>query len=215
LYSRGAAVQLGGDGIVGQAFGDHPNYGEIALTQFRWCVTAEKVVVISRPRLPRRPLWVTPYSLTCRPRYWWPVDVFVKTHNIVIREALNRYAGTETKHTGDGILASFASVSQALECAMAIQRAFDARNLNAPAPPIHVRVGLSAGEPVSDHKDLFGASVNLAVRVCATAQPGQILVSNVIRELCLGKPFVFSDIGDVELKGFSPAVRLHEVRWSE
>jgi len=138
----------------------------------------------------------------------------LKTHNIVIREALNRYAGTEVKHTGDGILASFASVSQALECAKAIQRAFAARNLHAAAPPIHVRVGLSAGEPVADHADLFGASVNLAARVCATAQPRQILVSNVVRELCLGKPFVFSDIGDVELKGFSPAVRLHEVRWS-
>ena len=134
----------------------------------------------------------------------------LKTHNIVIRDALNRYAGTEAKHTGDGILASFASVSQAVECAMAIQRAFAARNLNAPAPPIHVRVGLTAGEPVADHKDLFGASVNLAARVCATAQPGQILVSNVVRELCLGKPFVFFDIGDVELKGFSPFVRLME-----
>lgn len=138
----------------------------------------------------------------------------LKTHNIVIREALNRYAGTEVKHTGDGILASFASVSRALECAMAIQRAFAARNLDPASPPIHIRTGLSAGEPVADHEDLFGASVNPAARVCAAAQPCQILVSNVVQELCLGKPFIFSDIGDVHLKGFSPAVRLHEVRWN-
>jgi len=139
----------------------------------------------------------------------------LKTHNAVIREALNRHAGTEVKHTGDGILASFASVSQALECAMAIQRAFAARSLNAEVEPIKIRVGLSAGEPVADNKDLFGAAVNLAARVCAFAQPGQILTSNVIRELCLGKPFIFFDIGEVELKGFSPALRLHEVRWTE
>ncbi len=139
----------------------------------------------------------------------------LKTHNAVIREALNRHAGTEVKHVGDGILASFVSVAQALGCAMAIQRAFAARNLNAEVQPIKVRVGLSAGEPVADHRDLFGTTVNLAARVCAFAQPGQILTSNVIRELSLGKPFVFSDIGEVELKGFAHPLRLHEVRWNE
>jgi len=139
----------------------------------------------------------------------------LKTHNVVIREALNRHAGTEVKHTGDGILASFGSISQAIACAAAIQRAFADHNANAASRPIKVRVGLSAGEPVADHEDLFGATVNLAARVCAFAQPGQILTSNVIRELSLGKPFVFSDIGEVELKGFAHPLRLHEVKWSE
>jgi len=138
----------------------------------------------------------------------------LKTHNAVIREALNRHAGTEVKHTGDGILASFVSVSQGVECAVTIQRAFAAHKLSAEAPLIRVRVGLSAGEPVADDKDLFGAAVNLAARVCAFAQPGQILTSNVIRELCLGKPFVFSDIGEAELRGFAQPLRLHEVKWS-
>jgi len=139
----------------------------------------------------------------------------LKTHNAVIREALNRHAGIEVKHTGDGILASFLSVAQGVECAVTIQRGFAAHNLNAEVQPITVRVGLSAGEPVAEHRDLFGATVNLAARVCAFAQPGQILTSNVIRELSLGKPFVFSDIGEVELKGFAHALRLHEVRWSD
>ena len=139
----------------------------------------------------------------------------LKTHNAVIREALNRHAGTEIKHTGDGILASFGSVSQAVECAVALQRAFAAHNRNTAVQPINVRVGLSAGEPVADHRDLFGAAVNLAARVCAWAQPGQILTSNVIRELSLGKPWVFLDIGEAELKGFAKPLRLHEVRWSD
>lgn len=138
----------------------------------------------------------------------------LRTHNAVIREALNRHAGTEVKHTGDGILASFGSISQAVACAVAIQRAFAARNLNSTAEPVNVRVGLSAGEPVADHNDLFGTTVNLAARVCAFAQPGQILTSNVIRELCLGKPFVFSDRGEAELKGFARPIRLHEVIWT-
>ncbi len=126
----------------------------------------------------------------------------LKTHNAVIREALNSHAGIEVKHTGDGILASFVSVEQGIECAVTIQKGFAAHNLKAEVQPILVRVGLSAGEPVADHRDLFGSTVNLAARVCAFAQPGQILTSNVIRELSLGKPFVFSEIGEVELKGF-------------
>jgi len=140
----------------------------------------------------------------------------LKTHNAVIRDALNRHAGTEVKHVGDGILASFLSVCQGVECAVTIQKGFAAHNLNnSDVQPIKVRVGLSAGEPVAEHKDLFGATVNLAARVCAFAQPGQILAANVIRELCLGKSFVFSDIGEVELKGFAQPLRLHEVRWSD
>jgi class 3 adenylate cyclase len=138
----------------------------------------------------------------------------LKTHDAVIREALTRHAGTEVKHVGDGILASFLSVAQGVECAVTIQRAFAAHNLNDQVQPIMVRVGLSAGEPVADDRDLFGATVNLAARICSFAQPGQILTSNVVRELCLGKPFLFSDLGGVELKGFAQPLQLHSVAWN-
>ena len=137
----------------------------------------------------------------------------LKTHDAVIRKALNSHSGTEIKHTGDGILASFTSVSQGVKCAVAIQTALGAARLDSDTESFQVRVGLSAGEPVADHKDLFGTAVNLAARVCAFAKPGQILTSNAIRELCLGKPFVFSEIGETELKGFAQPLRLHEVRW--
>ena len=139
----------------------------------------------------------------------------LKLHDAVIRDALNSHSGTEIKHTGDGILASFASVSKGVGCAVTIQRALGACRLDSEAQSIRVRVGLSAGEPVADHNDLFGTAVNLAARVCAFAQPGQILTSNVIRELCLGKPFIFSEIGETMLKGFANPLRLHEVRWSD
>jgi class 3 adenylate cyclase len=137
----------------------------------------------------------------------------LKTHDAMTREALKSHSGTEIKHTGDGILASFRSVSKGVKCAVEIQRTLGARKLDSDTQPIKVRVGLSAGEPVADHKDLFGTTVNLAARVCAFAQPGQILISNAIRELCLGQPFVFSEIGEVKLKGFAQPLHLHEVRW--
>jgi adenylate cyclase len=78
--------------------------------------------------------------------------------------------------------------------------------------PLLVRIGLNAGEPVAEEADLFGAAVQLAARVCARAEPGQVLAANVVRELAMGKGFVFSDQGDVELRGFEDPVRLYEVR---
>ncbi|MBI2912710.1 MAG: adenylate/guanylate cyclase domain-containing protein [Chloroflexi bacterium] len=142
----------------------------------------------------------------------------VRAHNTVVRDALKACGGAEIKHTGDGIMASFPSASRALECAIAIQRAFDERNRGVGAhhdAPLHVRIGLNAGEPVAEEEDLFGAAVQLARRICDHAQPGQVLVSNVVRELAMGKGFLFADSGDVVLKGFEDPVRLYEVRWQE
>ncbi len=135
----------------------------------------------------------------------------LRTHNAIVRDALKAQDGAEIKHTGDGIMASFATASKALGCAAAIQTGFAERNETA-AEPINVRIGLNAGEPVAEDEDLFGTAVQLAARVCAHAQPGTILAANVVRELSAGKGFLFSDQGDVVLRGFEDPVRLYEVR---
>jgi len=137
----------------------------------------------------------------------------LRTHNVVVREALSAHGGSEIKHTGDGLMASFPSAFRALECAIAIQLALAAYNEASPEVPIRVRIGVNAGEPVAEEGDLFGAAVQLAARICAEAEPGQILVSNVVRELAAGKGFLFSDQAEVALKGFDQPVRLYEMRW--
>ncbi len=146
----------------------------------------------------------------------------VRTHNAIVREALKAHEGSEIKHTGDGLMASFHSASGAIECAITIQRALAERNAGvgaqhaAPLPggeQVSVRIGLNAGEPVAEEADLFGTAVQLAARVCARAEPGQVLVSDVVRQLAAGKGFLFSDQGDVALRGFEDPVRLYEVRW--
>ena len=136
-------------------------------------------------------------------------------HNAIVRDALKAHSGTETKHTGDGIMASFASASRALECAIDIQRGFAQHSESNPDTPIRVRIGLNAGEPVAEEEDLFGTAVQLAARVCDRAEPGQILASNVVQELAAGKGFTFVDNGEATLKGFDKPVRLHEVRWHD
>jgi class 3 adenylate cyclase len=108
-------------------------------------------------------------------------------------------------------MASFPIASGALECAVAIQRAVDARG----DANLSVHIGLNAGEPVAEEADLYGTSVQLARRICDHARSGEILASNVVRELAAGKGFLFADIGDVVPKGFEDPVRLYEVRWRD
>ncbi|MCH8066287.1 MAG: adenylate/guanylate cyclase domain-containing protein, partial [Chloroflexi bacterium] len=76
-------------------------------------------------------------------------------------------------------------------------------------------IGLNAGEPIVDEQDLFGTSVDLAARLCEHAEPGQILVSDVVRQLAAGKPFLFSDLGKIVLRGFEDPMTLWEVSWRE
>jgi adenylate cyclase len=102
-----------------------------------------------------------------------------------------------------------------LECAAQIQRAVAAHVEQHADSPLGVHIGLNAGEPVAEEADLFGTAVQLARRICDHAAAGQILVSNVVRELAAGKSFMFSDAGEVLPKGFDDPVRLYEVRWRE
>jgi class 3 adenylate cyclase/pimeloyl-ACP methyl ester carboxylesterase len=139
----------------------------------------------------------------------------LRAHNSIVRDALKACGGSEIKHTGDGIMASFPSASRALECAIAVQRAVAAQAQEHPEMPLRVRIGLNAGEPVAEEQDLFGTAVQLAARICARAEPGQILVPTVVRELAAGKGFLLADLGEIALRGFEDPVRLYEVRWQE
>jgi class 3 adenylate cyclase len=78
-----------------------------------------------------------------------------------------------------------------------------------------VRVGAAVGEPVEQNNDLFGSTVQLAARLCAHAQPEQILVSNAIPDLCIGKGLLFEEVGEVALKGFGAPVRAHAAAWKQ
>jgi class 3 adenylate cyclase len=136
-------------------------------------------------------------------------------HDAIVRDALSALGGREVKHTGDGIMASFISAAGAVRCAIQIQRELDKHAKASPDRPLSVRVGAAAGEPVEQNNDLFGSTVQLASRLCAHAHPQQILVSNAIAELCLGKGLLFEDLGEVSLKGFGYPVRAHAAAWKQ
>ncbi|MEX0663553.1 MAG: nickel-binding protein [Acidimicrobiia bacterium] len=138
----------------------------------------------------------------------------LRVHDQIVRDAITHANGSEIKHTGDGIMAAFASSSAAIECAIAVQRNLANHNRDA-EHPLHVRIGLSAGEPVTERDDLFGAAVQLAARACDRAAAGSILVSTAVRELARGKTFAFEARGPFALKGFDEEIPLFEVAWAE
>jgi len=129
-------------------------------------------------------------------------------HDRIVRDALAASNGREIKHTGDGIMASFFSAAAAVKCATRIQRELSKQEEER---RLKVRIGAAAGEPVEHHQDLFGSTVQLAARLCSQADPDQILVSNVVAELCIGKGLMFRNLGEVSLKGFDRPVRVHAV----
>lgn len=136
-------------------------------------------------------------------------------HNALTRNELQRYRGREVKHTGDGIMASFASAPDAVECAIAIQKAFSTYNRENPGAPLYLRIGLSAGEPIEEHGDLFGKAVQLAARLCAHAEPARILAAQLVKDHCQGKELPFTDVSEITPKGFDRAISVYEVEWMD
>ena len=105
-----------------------------------------------------------------------------------------RFGGREVKTTGDGFLATFDSPARSIQCGIAIRDG--ARQLG-----IEVRVGLHAGEIEAHGDDIRGVAVNIAARVAAAADSGEVLVSRTVTDLVAGSGIAFSDRGEHELKG--------------
>jgi adenylate cyclase len=139
----------------------------------------------------------------------------VHAHNRVVRHALTRHSGREIKHTGDGIMASFAATSNAVEASILIQRNVAAHNKLTPDLPLHLKIGINAGEPIAEDDDLFGTVVQLSARIVDKAQSEQIFVSEIVHAMCAGKDLRFFNRGAYYMKGFAEDVSLYEVAWDE
>jgi len=136
----------------------------------------------------------------------------IRAHDSIVRRCLAACEGREVKHTGDGIMAAFPNGSRGVDCAIRIQREFQRYNISNPEP-IHVRIGLDSGEPIEDSNDLFGATVQLAARLCAEAAADQILVSETVcREH--GDGTLFKAPEQRQLKGFAAPVSMAECVWA-
>jgi class 3 adenylate cyclase len=137
----------------------------------------------------------------------------VRAHDSIVRRSLKKLNGREIKHTGDGLMASFDETAQSIQCARSIQKDFETFNKSSPEK-LGLRIGLDAGEPVSDNSDLFGSTVQMAARLCAIAERDSIYVTNAVRAFAPGEVQVI-ERGSRDLKGFSQPIPVFEVVWSQ
>jgi tetratricopeptide (TPR) repeat protein len=106
----------------------------------------------------------------------------------------------------------FASVRNALTCAIAIQRELEDRNVESPGEEVRVRIGVNTGEVTVEGDDIYGQPVNAAARIAGKARGGEILVSEIVRHLAgSGPEFTFADRGRLRLKGFPERWHLYGV----
>jgi len=131
----------------------------------------------------------------------------IRAHDAIIRRSLEHHRGSEVKHLGDGIMASFDDAPASVACAIRIQEGFASYNKSSKTP-IHVRIGIHAGEPVAESNDLFGSAVQMAARICDIAPADAILVSREVRDACTGADLVLTPMGSEKLRGFSEPVQL-------
>lgn len=134
----------------------------------------------------------------------------VHTHNQIVRTALLNNYGKEVKHMGDGIMAVFPSSATAVQAGIEIQK--NMANHNARGELVfQIRIGINAGEAITEENDLFGTVVQLAARVCGAAKGDEILVSSAVRDTYVGKRAQFTSRGAKEMKGFAEPIEVFAV----
>ena len=139
----------------------------------------------------------------------------VREHNRIVREALAVFQGREVKHTGDGIMASFATGVNGVEAAIDMQRKVKAMVEGNPDLPLQLKIGINVGEPISEDNDLFGSTVQLAARIVDKATAGEILISEAVQGLTQGKKIPFEKHDEFEMKGFEHPIATYRVVWEK
>lgn len=142
----------------------------------------------------------------------------LREHHALLGRAVRACGGYVVKTQGDGAMVAFPGASQALRCAIEVQRAIEGWNDGRPDRSVRVRMGLHTGEVVRDGDDFGGRAVIQAARIASIADGGEILVSELVRDLVSspvgnGAGFAFGEPQDVELKGLSGLHRVRRVDW--
>jgi adenylate cyclase len=131
----------------------------------------------------------------------------VRKHNQVIRDTATAHGGTVVETQGDGSMLAFSSARRAVACARAMHEAIDDAFADA-SPPLRIRIGVHTGDALHEADHFYGTTVHYAARVASNALGGEVLVSNLVRELVAGTGVGFRESREVELKGLEGSHRL-------
>ena len=139
----------------------------------------------------------------------------MKGHLAAIEPVVSSHNGRIFKMLGDGFLAEFSSVLDAVDCAVAVQRLMRVRNSETlPERRLEFRIGVNLGDVILDGGDVFGDGVNLAARLQTIAEPGSICVSRTVRDQVRDKlPYAFEELGAHEVKNLPRPIYVYAVRF--
>lgn len=141
-------------------------------------------------------------------------EVVRRAHDSLVAEIVSGHGGRIVKGLGDGFLATFGSAARAVAAAVGIQQGVDALRFQEPFVTLSLRVGISVGDVTVEDADVFGTPVIEAARLCAAAEPGQILATSVVETLAGNRGgYEITPVGDLELKGLPDPVPTVEVGW--
>ena len=143
-------------------------------------------------------------------------QTLLASHSKIIRDQLDKYGGVEVKTMGDGFMIAFYSARKAVSCAVDIQRDLQEFNRENPERQLKVRIGLNLGEVIKEEEDYFGSAVVIAARIMDESSGGQILVSDLLRQVADGpsnSEHEYSDFGRRTLKGSEEEEQIFEVLW--
>jgi len=132
----------------------------------------------------------------------------------LVNPKIAEHKGRVVKNTGDGFLAEFASVVDAVRCAAEIQRGMADREPEvAEEQRIRFRIGINLGDVIAEDEDIFGDGVNVAARLEALADPGEICLSRVVRDQVRDRlDYTFEDLGEQQVKNIARPVRAYALR---
>src|SRR5712671_6410134 len=139
----------------------------------------------------------------------------VKAHLVELFDPkIREHHGRIVKTTGDGVLAEFASVVDAVRCAGEIQRAMADRDLDlVEERRLRFRIGVNLGDVIADGGDIYGDGVNIAARLEALAAPGSVCISGTVRDHIGDRlPYSFEDMGEQSVKNIARPVRAYALR---
>jgi len=139
----------------------------------------------------------------------------LQEHNRLFRTSVDAHKGYVVRSQGDGFFVTFVDPSDAVRCAVAVQRSFERFRDHHPEFPLRLRIGIHTGPVLADDGDVYGTNVNLAARVADEATGGEILVSERTHGLTRESGIAFGDHRDVVLKGLSGSHRVTGVLWRE
>jgi class 3 adenylate cyclase len=137
----------------------------------------------------------------------------VAIHDRIVDSVVDARGGVLVKHTGDGMLASFASCGRSVKAAILIQRQVARHSARFPLLAFRVKVGVNIGSVIKASSDLYGSSVNLAARLCDMAAAGGILTTGIVHSRCKGKGYEFRNPRTITFKGLRNEVPVYDILW--